>query len=129
LIDVFIVLKRYHVKDKIFRVIDEVSETSGMEQVKILLSTVFKYDYDTNQLRQMSPSTVYRDRLAGEAAIKPKDIMKEVLLRAFLLRELDNRDMKTVKEVTTFCRAYNEDAEKAVASLGFDRAKLLAQVN
>ncbi|MBF0385033.1 MAG: CpaF family protein, partial [Candidatus Omnitrophica bacterium] len=52
LIDVFVVLKRYHVKDRMFRVVDEISETSGMEQVKILLSNVFKYDYDANVLKQ-----------------------------------------------------------------------------
>src|SRR3989338_2042270 len=44
LIDVFIILKRYHIDDKVFRVVDEVSETTGMEQVKILLSQVYKYD-------------------------------------------------------------------------------------
>ena len=32
LIDVFVVLKRFHVEDKVFRIIDEVSETGGMEQ-------------------------------------------------------------------------------------------------
>ena len=31
LIDVFIILKRYHVKGKLYRVIDEISETAGME--------------------------------------------------------------------------------------------------
>lgn len=125
LIDVFIVLKRYHVKDKMFRVIDEISETSGMEQVKILLSQVFKYDYDSQRLKQMSPSTVFRDRLAGQSGLTPKEIMQEHALRAYLLEQMDKRDMNTMKEVATFCRAYNQNPDDATAGLGFDRAALL----
>ena len=78
LIDVFVVLKRYHVEDRLFRVVDEVSETSGMEQAKVLLSHIYKYDYETRTLKTMSTSTVYRDRLAQQAGLLPKDIIMEV---------------------------------------------------
>lgn len=125
LIDVFIVLKRFHVKEKVYRVIDEVSETSGMEQVKILLSQVFKYDYDSKNVRQLNPSTVYRDRLAQQSGLTPKLVMREHLLRTFLLEQLDKRNMNTVKEIATFCRYYSRDPNGAVAGLGFDRQKLL----
>jgi len=129
LIDVFIVLKRYHVGDRIFRVVDEISETSGMEQVKILLSNVYKYDYESKTCKQVNPSTVYRDRLATQSSKTPKEIMKEHLLRAFLLKQLDERKMDTLMEVTTFCRAYSTNPDKAVASLGFDREKLLSSAD
>lgn len=125
LIDVFIVLKRYHVKDKLFRVIHEVSETSGMEHVKILLSSVYRYDYDQHTCKQINPSTVFRDRLAAQSGLTSRDIMKEHLLRTFLLKHLDEHNMITMKEVGTFCRAYSRDAGKAVASLGFNREELL----
>ncbi len=125
LIDVFIVLKRYHVKDRLFRVVDEVSETSGMEQVKILLSHVYKYDYDSHQVKQMNPSTIFRDRLSKQSGLSPREIMQEHLLRAFLLKELDKRNIITMKEVSMFCHAYNRDPNGTVASLGFDRDELL----
>ena len=125
LIDVFIVLKRYHVKDKLFRVVDEVSETSGMEQVKILLSSVYKYDYDSKTCKQLTPSTVYRDRLSSQSGLSPKEIMKEHLLRAFLLKQLDERGMNTMKEVTTFCRSYSKNPDETVKQLGFNRQELL----
>ena len=127
LIDVFIVLKRYHVKNRMFRVIDEISETSGMEQVKILLSQVYKYDYDSHQMKQMTPSTVFRDRLAKQSGLMPKEIMQEHILRAYLLEQLDARDMNTMKEVTMFCQAYNKDPDQATASLGFNRDKILGR--
>ena len=125
LIDVFIVLKRYHAKGRLFRVIHEVSETSGMEQVKILLSTVYKYDYDNHLCRQLNPSTVYRDRLSSQSGYSPKEIMKEHLLRTLLLKQLDERNMTTIKEVATFCRAYSRNPDEAVTSLGFNRKELL----
>jgi len=125
LIDVFIVLKRYHVQNRVFRVVDEVSETSGMEQVKVLLANVYKYDYEKRQIRTMNPSTVYRDRLAQEAGWTPRQVMKEHSLRAFLLDQLDKKDMTTVKEVSTFCRAYSSDPDGTVAKWGYDRPQLL----
>jgi archaeal flagellar protein FlaI len=127
LIDVFIVLKRYHVKDKLFRVVDEISETSGMEQVKILLANVYKYNYEAQKLNLMSPSTVYRDILAQNSGMTPREIMKEHALRAFLLETLDGKGMNTIKEISTFCRSYCKDPDGVTNSIGFDRQKLLNQ--
>jgi len=127
LVDVFVVLKRYHVEGKVFRVVDEVSETSGMEQEKVLLSQIYKYDYETNVIKVMSTSTVYRDRLAKQAGVSPKDLILEVQLRAFLLQQMNLRGHTTLREVTLFCRAYNRDPEKAVESLGFNRAQLMGK--
>jgi len=125
LIDVFVVLKRYHVGGRVTRVVDEVSETSGMEQEKVLLSHIYKYDYETDTIRSLSTSTVYRDRLAREAGLVPKDIILEVQLRALLLKELHDRGHVTAKEVTEFCHAYSENPDKAVESLGLSRDDLL----
>ena len=125
LIDVFIVLKRYHVKDKLFRIIDEVSETSGMEHVKILLSQVYRYNYDKNTTTLVNPSTVYRDRLSKESGFTSHELMKEHRLRAFLLKTLDEKNMTTMKEVATFCRYYSKDPAAAVDALGFNRDQIL----
>ncbi|MFP4473603.1 MAG: ATPase, T2SS/T4P/T4SS family [Candidatus Omnitrophota bacterium] len=127
LMDVFVVLKRYHVGGKVTRVVDEVSETSGMEQEKILLSQIFKYDYESNTLKGMSTSTIFRDRLAQESGLLPKDIILEVQLRALLLKQLHERGHTTLKEVTAFCRAYNNDPDRAVESLGLSRGELLGE--
>ena len=127
LIDVFVVLKRYHVQDQLFRVIDEVSESSGMEQRVVLLSQIFKYDYEQKNIRAVSTSTVFRDRLAQQSGLIPKDIIDEVNIRAFILKTLYERKVTTMKEVTTFCRAYNKNPKEALAGLGFTREKLLGQ--
>ena len=127
LIDVFIVIKRYHVENKLFRVIDEVSETSGMEQEKVLLSHIYKYDYEAKKMKSMATSTVYRDKLAQQAGLLPKDIILEVQLRAFLLKKLDEMGMTTVKEVTAFCQAYNNNPDDAVSRLGFNRQVMLGK--
>ena len=129
LIDVFIILKRYHVKDKLYRVIDEVSETSGMEASRVLLSHVFKYNYDQNLVMSVSPSTVYRDRLAQESGLKPRDVINETWLRAAVLKTLDKKDIHTIKEVTTFCRYYAIHPKEAMTKIGLDRDHMLKDLN
>lgn len=125
LIDVFIVLKRYHVGDKVFRVIDEVSETSGMEQQKVLLSHIYKYDYESRAIKTMSTSTIYRDRLAQQAGLLAKDIIIEVQLRALALQKMQELGMTTLRELTTFCRMYNRDPDQALLSIGIKKTDYL----
>ena len=129
LIDVFVVLKRFHVEDKVFRIIDEVSETGGMEQKKILLSSIYKYNYEQNRVALMSPSTIYRDKLAREAGIKPRAIINETLVRAMVLKQLHERGVHTLKDVTTFCRAYRNDPADAMERIGLNRQVLLKEVD
>jgi len=129
LIDVFIVLKRYHVRAKLYRVIDEISETSGMESNKVLLSHVFKYNYDQNCVYSVSPSTVYRDRLAQETGLTPRDIINETWVRAAVIKTLDNQDIHTIKEVSTFCRYYAVSPKEAMAKIGLDRDRMMKDLN
>lgn len=128
LIDVFVVLKRFHIEDKVFRVVDEVSETGGMEQKKILLSPVYKYNYEQNRVIMMSPSTIYRDRLAREAGLTPRDIINETIVRAIVLKQLHSRGVHTLKDVTTFCRAYRQDAADAISRVGLNRKQILKDI-
>ena len=127
LTDVFVVLKRYHAEGKVLRVVDEISETSGMEREKVLLSHIYKYDYESNALKAVSSSTIYRDRLASEAGVSPKRIIQEVALRTILLQELAKRGHNSLTEVTAFCRAYNLNPKEAVHSLGLNYQQLLKE--
>lgn len=129
LIDVFVVLRRFHVDTKVFRVVDEVSETGGMEQKKILLAPVYKYNQEQNRIVMMSPSTVYRDRLAREAGLTPRDVINETLLRTIVLKQLRGKGVHTLKDVTTYCRAYRKDPADAMSRIGLDRASLLKEVS
>jgi len=129
LIDVFVILKRYHVKGKLYRVVDEISETSGMEASKVLLSHVFKYNYDQNRVCSVSPSTVYRDRLAQETGLTPRDIINETWVRASILKTLDNKDIHTIKEVSTFCRYYALYPKEAMSKIGLDREGMLKSLS
>jgi flagellar protein FlaI len=128
LIDVFVVLKRYHVENRVFRVIDEVSETGGMEQKKILLAPIYKYNYEQNKVVKMSPSTIYRDRLARESGVTPRDIINETILRAAVLKMLHGQGIHTLKDVSVFCRAYREDPADAMHRIGLDRKALLKEI-
>ena len=128
LIDVFVILKRYHVKGQLYRVIDEISETSGDGQ-RVLLSHVYKYNYEQNRVLSVSPSTVYRDRLAQEAGLTPRDIINETWLRASALKVLHDKNVHTIKEVSTFCHFYALNPKEAMAKIGLDRERMLKDLN
>jgi flagellar protein FlaI len=128
LIDVFIILKRYHVQDKLFRVIDEVSETSGMENNKVLLSQIFKYNYEQKRVLPVSASTVYRDRLAHQSGHTPRDVINETWIRAIVLKTLTERGLHTIKDITTFCHFYSDHPQEAMARIGLDRERLLKEM-
>jgi flagellar protein FlaI len=128
LIDVFVILKRYHVKGQLYRVIDEISETSG-DGTRVLLSHVYKYNYEQNRVLSVSPSTVYRDHLAQEAGVTPRDIINETWLRASVLKVLNDKDVHTIKEVSTFCHFYALKPAEAMAKIGLDRERMLKDLN
>ncbi len=129
LIDVFIILKRYHAKGKLYRVIDEISETGGMESRQVLLSHVFKYNYDQNHVMAVSPSTIYRDRLAQETGLTPRDIINETWVRAAILKTLDDRNIHTITEVSTFCRYYALNPKEAMVKIGLNRERMLKDLS
>jgi flagellar protein FlaI len=129
LIDVFVILKRYHVDGKIYRVVEEVSETSGMEGNKVLLSHIFKYNYDQKKVMAVSPSTIYRDRLAQESGISPREVIAETWIRANILKNLADRGIHTIKEVATFSRYYATNPSEAMQKIGLDRERMLKEIN
>lgn len=129
LVDVFIIMKKFSYKDRVQRVVDEISETGGMEQKTVLLSQLWKFDYETKKIKEVSPSTIYRDRLSRATGLSPKEIIDEIKVRSKVLEILSQRKINTLKEVTTLCRAYNRDSEDTVAKLGFKKQELLLQKN
>ncbi len=129
LIDVFVILKRYHVDGRLFRIVDEVTEISGMENNHILRHEIFKYNYEQKKVMASSPSTIYRDRLAQETGLTPRDIIAETWIRANVLKNLSERGVHTIKEVATFCRFYTTNPGEAMQKIGLDRQHMLQEIN
>ena len=127
LVDVFLIMKKFILKDRVIRVIGEVSETGGLENKTILLSQIWKYNYENRRLAETSPSTIYRDKLSRDAGLSPREIMDEIKLRSRLLEILHAKSMVTLKEVTDFCRAYNSNPQEVIAKLGLSRDDLLSK--
>jgi flagellar protein FlaI len=125
LIDVFIIMRKFHHDGNIFRVIGEVVETAGLEHKTVLLSPTWEYDIEKRQIMETAPSSVYRDRLCKAAGIKPVEVINETRVRAKLLRFLRDRKMFTIKEVSEFCRAYSADPKGTLQKLGLRRELLL----
>jgi flagellar protein FlaI len=128
LIDVFVIMVKFQVRDEIFRVVSEIAETAGMEQKKVLLSTIWRHDYEKRQYVEQSPTSVFRDKLSRSCGIKPIDLIRELGARAEVLQVMLNRNIHESNATVEFFRAYNRDADKAVASLGLNRQELLDSI-
>ncbi len=121
LIDVIIVISRFYYKGKLHRAVTEVSESAGIESGKVLLSNLYKYDYSTKTLAQISPSVVYRDRLAETAGITPKAVMNEIDTRARILAALQKKGIRSIGDISEFCKGYYENPDAALARLGYKK--------
>ncbi len=82
---------------------------------------VWKYDYETRVIKTLSTSTIYRDRLAQQAGLLPKDIIIEVQMRAMALQKLHEMGVTTLKELSAFCRSYTRNKDEALASIGIKK--------
>ena len=125
LVDVFVIMRRYNIDGRIQRMVGELSETSGMEQKMVLLSTLWSYDLPAHAFRESGVSSVYRDRLAYISGHPSKDIMVELKLRANIMKLFLDRNITNIVDITNFCRRYAVDAQSAIESLGLKKEELL----
>ncbi|HQP91313.1 MAG TPA: ATPase, T2SS/T4P/T4SS family [Candidatus Omnitrophota bacterium] len=128
LIDVFITLTKFHVKHEVFRVVAEIAETAGLEQKKVLLSTVWKHDFEKRIFTEQSPTSVFRDKVARASGYSALDVIKEIKLRAEVIKIMDNKDMNRYDIAAEFFRSYSKDANQALAGLGMSKEELLKNI-
>jgi flagellar protein FlaI len=124
LIDVFVTLVKFHVKHEVFRVVSEIAETAGLEQKKVLLSTVWRHDYEKRAFVEQSPTSVFRDKIARSSGLQALDVIKELRLRAEIMKCLDNKDINKTQDASHFFRLYNKDADEALRSIDLNKADL-----
>lgn len=117
LIDLFVVLKKFKSGKFASRTIDEISETSFMEQKRPLVSILWKYNFKKSRIEDVSPFAIFRDKMAEATGKSPVDILDEWEIRGKILYILHKKGLFTFKEVTKFCSFYNKDANKALESL------------
>lgn len=125
LIDVFVTLTKFHVKNEVFRVVAEIAETAGMEQKKVLLSTVWRYDYEKRDFTEQSPTSVFRDKIARASGMPVVEVIRELKLRAEIMKCLDHKNITTMADTGRFFKFYNQDADAALATIGLVKAELL----
>jgi flagellar protein FlaI len=125
LVDVFVIMRRYNINSKIRRIIGELSETAGMEQKTVLLSSLWSYDLVNCKYRESAVSSIYRDRLAQMSGKSPKDIMDELKVRQYLIKAMLEKGIKDFQAVTDFCRRYINDPGSIYKELGLSREDIL----
>lgn len=109
LIDVIIVMDKIKSSGQVRRVIGEISETAGLEQKTILISSLWKFNLASGVLDKLSPTNVYRDRLSLASGISGKEVLEEIARRKEFLNLLVQKRINSSKEVSHYCDAYIHD--------------------
>lgn len=118
LVDVLVIMRRYNVGSGIMRVAGELVETAGMEERKVLLSSLWSYDLAHSKFQESAISSVYRDRLAQVSGRTPREIMDELKVRVNVIKAFLKRNIRDFKDVTNWCRKYSSNPKKTLGELG-----------
>jgi len=118
LVDVFVLMRRYNINGSIKRVVGELVETAGMEEKKVLLSSLWYYDLPRLEFHETAVSSVYRDRIALISGRSAKEVMSELRLRANIIKALVSRDITDSNKLAGFFRRYSDNPHSVIDELG-----------
>lgn len=125
LVDVIVIMRRYVSDGSTKRVIGELVETAGMEEKKVLISSLWYYDIPRHDFIETAVSSVYRDRLAAVSGKSPMEIMQEIKVRARIIRALLDADIRDSHKLTEIFRRYCVDPRSVLEQLSIKREDLL----
>lgn len=114
LIDVIIAMNKIKSGGQVRRVIGEISETAGLEQKTILISSLWKHNLASGALDKLSTTNVYRDRLSLASGISGREILEEINRRKEFLNLLLKNRINSSKEVSYYCGVYIQDKGMAI---------------
>jgi len=111
---VIIAMNKIKSGGQIRRVIGEISETAGLEQKTILISSLWKHNLASGALDKLSSTNVYRDRLSLASGISGREILEEINRRKEFLNLLLKNRINSSKEVSYYCGVYIQDKGLAI---------------
>jgi hypothetical protein len=121
LVDVFVIMRRYNINGAVKRVAGELVETAGMEEKKVLLSSLWYYDLPKREFIETAVSSVYRDRLAAVSGRSPREIMLEIKTRARIIKALADEDKRDSRQLTELFRRYCVEPHSVLDELRLKR--------
>ncbi len=117
LIDVFIVMRKIIAGQRVLRVVDELAESAGLEQKTVLISPLWRFDSASRRISKLDPSTVYRDKLSRASGLSGRQILDETAKRSDFLGRLRKANIKSIKDVSSYCELYIRNSEDAISGL------------
>lgn len=117
-IDALIIVSVVFKNGKPKRSITQITEISGIESDKVLLSDLYKYDYKSQAGTPILPSVTYRDTLARLLGIPPSDILAEEKVRAKVLERMNQMGKRGIKDISEMAKKYYMDPDGVCQELG-----------
>jgi flagellar protein FlaI len=125
LVDVFVIMRRYNINGSIKRVVGELVETAGLEEKKVLLSSLWYYDLPRREFVEAAVSSVYRDRVALISGRTPREIINEIKVRSRIIKTLLDMNINDSKKLTELFRRYCVEPHAVLEELNLKREDLV----
>lgn len=104
-------MQKFVTEGNVLRVVEEIAETSGLEQKVVLLSPLWKFDSASRSFNKLMPTNVYRDKLAEMSGKNGKMILEEISKRSDFLGLLRKKGITDIEKVFFHCQSYLKNTQ------------------
>jgi flagellar protein FlaI len=128
-LDLIIVLTRFHEGKASKRMITHIQEVGVLMQGQIQLGAVYKYNAKTKKTEFSRFPAVTINKIAEIAGLTPKDVIDEIKKREMVLKYLVLKKINKEKDFVNFVRSYYENPEKILGMIRIEKQMRKEGVN
>lgn len=126
-LDLIIVLTRFHEGRASRRMITHIDEVGGIMESQVQLGSVYKYNAKTKRTEFARFPAVTINKIAEIAGLTPKDVIDEIQRREMILKYLVLRDVSKLEDFINFVRSYYDEPQKIMNMVIMDKRVLRQQ--
>lgn len=113
-LDLIIVLTRFHEGKTSRRMVTHVDEVGGIMEGQVQLGSVYRYNAKSKKTEFARFPAVTINKMAEIAGLAPKDVIDEIRKREMVLKYLVAKDITELNDFINFIRNYYEEPQKVL---------------
>ncbi|MDD3159416.1 MAG: ATPase, T2SS/T4P/T4SS family [Candidatus ainarchaeum sp.] len=113
LVDIIIIMKKKHNKDKTIRYCSEITELSQMDG-KVLMANLYEYDQNFEKLKRTDIPSHSIEKFSEQTSLTKNEIKKEIETRKMILDWMISRNIRKPEDILEFIQTYYYSPEKVL---------------
>ncbi|MBN2015165.1 MAG: CpaF family protein [Candidatus Altiarchaeota archaeon] len=130
-LDLIIVLTRFHEGKTSKRMITHIDEVGGIMESQIQLGSVYRYNAKSKKTDFSRFPAVTINKMSEIAGLTPKDVIDEIRKREMVLKYLVAKDITDLGDFINFIRSYYEEPQKVLNMIMLEKrmVKKMSETN